>query len=68
MRDVTKLYQIFELINISVPQRTLRTSQKHHLVKALPNLKTIGERSFAYATPDVWNKLPGNVKSSETGQ
>ena len=63
--DNSPLY-LKELINIYIPQRTLRSSQKHLLVKPLTNLKTFGERSFAYAAPDVWNKLPDNVKSSET--
>ena len=55
-----------ELISVYVPQRTLRSSQKNLLVEPQCHLKTYGERSFSFAAPDVWNKLPEDVKSSNS--
>ena len=40
------------------PTRSLRSS--HHQLLTVPrmNRKNAGERSFAYAAPSLWNKLP----------
>ena len=55
-----------DLITQYVPPRALRSSQKNLLLVKKTNLKTFGDRSFSYAAPDVWNRLPEDVKSSET--
>ena len=57
-----------ELITVYTPQtqRSLRSSQKSLLEVPRKNLKTFGERSFSYAAPEVWNKLPESIKSSQS--
>ena len=55
-----------ELITVYTPQtqRSLRSSQKSLLEVPRKNLKTFGERSNA--APEVWNKLPEYIKSSQS--
>ena len=57
-----------ELITVYTPQtqRSLRSSQKSLLEVPRKNLKTFGERSFSNAAPEVWNKLPEYIKSSQS--
>ena len=55
-----------DLISNYTPSRSLRSSNKNLLIEAKNNLATFGDRSFSYAAPDVWNKLPEYVKSSES--
>ena len=54
------------MIEVYVPSRTLRSCKQNLLVVPKKNLKTYGERSFSYAAPNVWNKLPEKVKSAES--
>ena len=54
------------LISRYNPSKSLRSSEKNTLVKPKNSLKTFGDRSFSYAAPDVWNKLPEYLKLSET--
>ena len=56
---------ISELIEYK-PQRTLRSASQFVLCTRPPNLckiKYYGERSFAAATPKVWNKLPSKLRA-----
>ena len=57
-----------ELITVYTPQtlRSLCSSQKSLLEVPRKNLKTFGERSFSNAAPEVWNKLPEYIKSSQS--
>ena len=57
-----------ELITVYTPQtqRSLRSSQKSLLEVPCKNLKMFGERSFSNAAPEVWNKLPEHIKSSQS--
>ena len=55
-----------DLISKYIPTRTIRSSDKNLLVVPRKKLITFGQRSFSYAAPDVWNKLPEFVKSSES--
>ena len=57
-----------ELITVYTPQtqRSLCSSQKSLLEVSRKNLKTFGERSFSNAAPEVWNKLPEYIKSSQS--
>ena len=57
-----------EIITVYTPQtqRSLRSSQKSLLEVPRKNLKTFGERSFSNAAPEVWNKLPEYIKSSQS--
>ena len=49
----------------SQTQRSLRSSQKKPL-GALKKFENFWERSFSYAAPEVWNKLPEYLKSSRS--
>ena len=44
-----------------VKDRELRSSSKANLDKPKTKLKTYGDRSFAYAAPTLWNKLPEHM-------
>ena len=64
LHDVNFPSYLKELITIYTPSRTLRSSaDKFLLVKPLKNLITFGQKSFNYAAPDVWNKLPFEIRS-----
>ena len=52
-----------DLISVYSPPRALRSSDKYLLVKPSINLVTFGQKSFCYAAPDVWNKLPFEIRS-----
>ena len=47
-----------ELIEIYTPSRTLRSSSLNLLNVKKTNFKTVGDKSFSYTAPLVWNKLP----------
>ncbi len=46
------------------PTRFLRSSDQQVLLVPKMNLKTFGERSFSFATPFFYNKLPLNTRPS----
>ena len=50
------------LICVYTPNRSLRSADKLLLSKPLMKLK-VGERSFRYAAPNVWNSLPFELRS-----
>ena len=52
-----------ELISVYTPSRTLRSADKCLLKKPVMQLKTFGEKSFYYAAPEVWNKLPFELRA-----
>ena len=43
-------------------ERELRSSSQAKLDKPTTKLKTYGDRSFAYAAPTLWNKLPEHMR------
>ena len=49
-----------------VPSRTLRSSAEKLLKLPKFNLKSIGERSFSFQAPKVWNSLPSSLRDSPT--
>ncbi|KAK6168440.1 hypothetical protein SNE40_020971 [Patella caerulea] len=52
-----------ELLTPYKPFRNLRSAEKNLL--HVPTVKTkMGERAFVYASANVWNALPSNVKNS----
>ena len=57
---------ISDLIIQKESTRQLRSSSSHLLVVPRMNLKTYGDRSFAYAAPTIWNSLPMEIKTSRT--
>ena len=50
------------LICVYTPNRSLRSADKLLLSKPIMKLK-VGERSFRYAAPNVWNSLPFELRS-----
>jgi hypothetical protein len=54
---------LVEIIALNKHSRSLRSSLQNKLV--VPRFKTcLGQRSFAYAAPTVWNSLPDRLRSS----
>jgi len=51
-----------DLIQVYTPSRSLRSADKLLLTKPITKLK-VGERSFCYFAPVVWNKLPFELRS-----
>ena len=48
------------------PSRSLRSSAQKLLRIPLFKTKTVGERSFSYCAPAIWNSLPLSLRSSQT--
>ena len=53
-----------DLICIYSPSRSLRSSDSFLLAKPLKKLK-LGQRSFEFAAPEVWNSLPFEIRSCD---
>ena len=51
-----------DLIHVYTPSRSLRSADKLLLTKPITKLK-VGERSFYYSAPAVWNSLPFELRS-----
>ena len=56
---------IQDLITSYLPSRLLRSSCTLSLNPVIFNLKTCGSREFAVSVPELWNKLPDDICSSE---
>ena len=56
-----------ELLRIYKPTRQLRSSSDTSIL-CIPAVRThsLGQRSFSYAAPTVWNTLPYEIRSSNT--
>ena len=46
------------LIELYVPSRSLRSAGLHLLKPKVTNFKTLGDKSFSFSAPQVWNDLP----------
>ena len=46
--------------------RTLRSSSQKLLKIPKRNLKTVGDRSFGFAAPSLWNSLPDSLRDVPT--
>lgn len=57
---------IADLLKPYIPSRSLRSSSSNLLTKTSFNLKTYGKRAFSNAAPELWNKLPPNIRSCKT--
>ena len=58
-------YYLSELLHPYIPNRSLRSSDKHLL--HVPLVKTaLGRRSFSYAAPFIWNTLPLSLRTAES--
>ena len=54
-----------DLITPYVPPRSLRSLDLSLLKKPKSRMKTFGDRSFAVASPHLWNKLPLHIRQLE---
>ena len=54
------------LVELYVPTRNLRSSSKVLLKPKITNFKKLGERSFSFSAPNVWNKLPFSITSEKS--
>ena len=52
-----------ELIELYVPQRQLRSSSLNLLKSKVTKFKTLGDRSFSFSAPQVWNTLPPSLRN-----
>ena len=57
---------ISDLILPYIPTRRLRSEDQHRLVVPTTKLVSFGDRAFAKAGPTLWNKLPLNIRCSNT--
>ena len=55
------------VLRIYTPSRQLRSSSDNRIL-CVPSAKTktFGQRSFSYAGPVIWNKLPYDIRSSQS--
>ena len=56
-----------ELLKPYVPSRSLRSSlDTTKLIVPKMRLKTLGERSFEFSAPKLWNSLPQHLREFQT--
>ena len=55
------------VLQIYIPSRQLRSSSDNRVLH-VPSVKTetFGHRSFSYAGPMIWNKLPYDIRNSQS--
>ena len=49
-----------------VPNRALRSGKKNLFVVPRVKTKYYGNRSFSYAAPELWNKLPSTLRATDS--
>ena len=54
-----------DFIKLHVPSRSLRSCSKQ-MLEVLDIRSANGRRTFSFAAPSIWNRLPEHVKSSES--
>ena len=54
------------LIEVYVPSRSLRSASKNLLRVKDTKFKTLGDRSFSFTAPLIWNKLPINLRTEKS--
>ena len=52
------------LITQYQPRRTLRSSSDKSLLASKPSSKRIGNYAFSHTAPELWNKLPINIRNA----
>ena len=52
-----------DILCVYQPSRSLRSSNERLLKVPKRTLKTVGERSFSFLAPTVWNSLPASVRN-----
>ena len=63
VHDLAPQY-LCELINQQTPNRSRRSQYQNSLILPRTRLKSCGDRTFSFATPTKWNKLPPHLKIS----
>ena len=48
------------------PSRPLRSASQKILDPPTMNMKTVGERSFSFMAPSIWNDLPTSIRNTPT--
>ena len=51
-----------DLVEIYKPPRALRSSSLNLLKPKVTKFKTLGDRSFSFSAPKVWNDLPASLR------
>ena len=52
-----------DLIEIYTPPRNLRSNSLNLLKPKVTKFKTLGDKSFSFSAPQVWNSLPAPLRS-----
>ncbi|KAJ0023088.1 hypothetical protein NQD34_002987 [Periophthalmus magnuspinnatus] len=55
-----------DLIHISTPARSLRSSSSLHLTVPPARLVTMGSRAFSCSAPLLWNSLPHDLRNTHS--
>ena len=55
-----------DLIHVYVPSRSLRSASQNLLETKLTKFKTLGDRSFSFTAPCIWNSLPFELRSEKS--
>jgi len=67
VHDGTPKY-LADLLTVYRPTRTLRSMEAPLLLNQPRSTRSIGERSFVYAGPKMWNSLPADIRSAATAE
>ena len=55
-----------DLIHVYVPSRSLRSASQNLLETKLTKFKTLGDKSFSFTAPCIWNSLPFELRSEKS--
>ena len=55
-----------DMLQLYVPNRPFRSSNKNQIVVPKWNMKSYGWRAFSNVAPRLWNQLPDNIKDCTT--
>ena len=65
LNDLAPSY-LSELIEIYTPSRSLISSSLNLLKPKVTHFKTLGDKSFSFTAPLVWNKLPLYLRNEKS--
>ena len=65
LHDRAPIY-IQELLQLYLPSRNLRSSNRNSFVKPYFNLNSCGKRAFSVAALEIWNNLLEDIKSANS--
>ena len=55
-----------DLIQLYVPSRSLRSASQNLLKTKVTKFKTLGDRSFSFTAPSIWNSLPFDLRCEKS--